>query len=396
MQVEHDFVIVGAGMVADAAARGARGQGFTGSVAIVGEEHDPPVHRPALSKRLWTDPDFTVADATLRTGERTGADLFLGRRAIELDPRRHTVTTDEGDSFTYGDLLLATGGRPHRLEGLDAGGRVLYFRTLAHYHELRALARQRPHVAVLGGGYLGCELAAALAQQGCRVTLVHQGEVLGGLILPRSIATDFERLYTDAGVEFRHAVTVVEGSQTPDGVCLLLDDGTTLDSDVAVVALGIEPAGEVADAHLARADDGGIVVDECLATTAPHVYAAGDVAQYPDPILGCTRVEHADNALRMGAAAGRIIAGSAEVYDHTPMFYSDVFDHGYEAVGTVDARLQTVVDPVDGGTVVYYLTDDEVVGVLLWDHEGGLDVARQLLAQHRRPREGHELLGAVR
>ncbi len=231
--------------------------------------------------------------------------------------------------------------------------------------------------------------------EGCRVTLLHPGEVLGEQMFPGSLAERFERLFTDAGVEVRGGAKVAGGQETADGVRLDVEDGEPLTADVVVVGLGIEPATDFLDGVVDLAEDGGVVVDERLRTSAPDVYAAGDVATYPDPILGRTRVEHVDNATTMGTAAGRIMAGSQEAYDHTPMFYSDVLGLGYQAVGTLDASLETFVEEVGDAAVAYYLDESEVVGVLLWDLDDGVDEAKALLARHTRPADPAELAGSV-
>ena len=392
----YDVLILGGGMTADAAAKGVREQGSSASIGIVGEEWTAPFPRPALSKKLWTDRGFTRDDAALETVRHTGAVLHLGSPAVAVDPDAHTVTTASGDVLGYGRLLVATGGHPRRIEGLEPSDRVLYFRTLNDYEQLREHARSKPEVVVVGGGYIGSEIAAALLGQGCGVTIVHPDAVLGGSMFPGPVAQRFQQLFDDAGARRAPGLKVTSGEQEGTEVVLQLSDGTSLRADVVVVGLGIEPAGDVVDGLVRRSADGGIEVDDRLATSAPDIYAAGDVASYPDPILGRTRVEHVDNATTMGAAVGRIMAGSEETYDHTPMFYSDVLEHGFEAVGTLDSSLETVVDDFDdGGTVVYYLDDDAVRGVLLWDCDGGTDDARKVLARHTRPADPADLLGTI-
>lgn len=227
--------------------------------------------------------------------------------------------------------------------------------------------------------------------------MVHPEQVLGDTRFPEPLAQRFQQLFVDAGVRLLSGTSVDGGEQRGDEVSLRLSDGGVLDVDVVVVGMGIEPAGDVLDGVAERSEDGGIVVDERLRTTAEGVFAAGDVAEYPDRILGRRRVEHVDNASAMGAAVGRIIAGSDETYDHTPMFYSDVLGHGFEAMGSTSTDLETVVDErADGRTVVYYLTDDEVAGVLVWDGDGHeLEGAEQLLAAHTRPANPVDLLGRL-
>ncbi len=400
MRHDYDFLIIGGGMVADAAAKGIREQGSTATIGIVGEEGTAPFPRPALSKKLWTDPDFSRDDAALDTAEETGADLHLGSRVVEVDPTAKTVTTEAGEVFGYGRLLIATGGHPRQIDGLEPSDRVLYFRTLTDYERLRELSRSQPEVVVVGGGYIGSEIAAALLGHDCSVTVVHPDDVLGAKMFPEPLAHDFQQLFDDAGARRASGLSVTSGSQHGQEVVVELSDGSSLKADVVVVGLGIEPAGDLVEGVVRRSDDGGIVVDDRLRTSVADIYAAGDVAEYPDVILGRTRVEHVDNAQQMGAVVGRIMAGSQETYDHTPMFYSDVLEHGFEAVGTLDASLETVIDEVSaedgGGTVVYYLDDDAVRGVLLWDCDGGLEAARKLLAEHQRPADAATLIGAVR
>lgn len=396
MHQDYDFLIIGGGMVADAAANGIREQGAAGSIGILGEEPDTPFPRPALSKKLWVDPDFGFDDAALSTSQKTGATIHLDCKVTGIDPEARTVTTAQGDTFGYGSLLLATGGHPRQIEGLRPDDRVLYFRTLADYRRLRELSADEPEVVVVGGGYIGSEIAAALVQHGCRVTVIHPDDVLGGSMFPADLAGAFQSAFTDAGVTVEGGLRVDTGSRDGDRVTLSISDGSEVSADVVVLGLGIEPAGGLLEGLAERADDGGIVVDERLRTTAEGVYAAGDVANYPDAILGRRRVEHVDNADAMGAAVGRIMAGSDEVYDHTPMFYSDVFDLGFEAVGTLDASLTTVVDDLgEDGTVVYYLDDDAVRGVLLWN--AGVDIgdAIALLAEGGPPSDPDSLKGRL-
>lgn len=394
MSLDYDYLIIGGGMTADAAAKGIREKDADGTIGILGEEPSAPFPRPALSKKLWTDPDFTEDDAALHTADETGATVHVSTRVDAIDRDAKTVTTSAGEAYGYGTLLLATGGHPRQIPSLPPSDRVIYYRTLEHYHRLRAAVAGKPHVAVVGGGYIGTEIAAALVQDGCAVTLVHPDEVLGSRAFPADIATEIETMFVEAGVTVHGGAKVEGGSSSPTGVTLTLDDGTTVMADLAVIGLGIEPAGLLAGrAGLDTADDGGIVVDEHLTTADASVLAAGDVAEYPDHILGRRRVEHVDNANEMGAAAGRIMAGSDETYDHTPYFYSDLFDAWYEAVGTLDASLGTVVvDKPDGGKVVYYLGEDEVVGVLLWKVGDGLDPAREVLAAHSVPESFDDLI----
>lgn len=377
------YLIVGGGMVADAAARGVRELDADGSIGIVSEDVDRPYARPALSKKLWTDPDFSWDEKVDLHTEETGAQFVLGTAVTAIDRAAKTVTTADGSTHGYERLLIATGGKPRSLPGLAPSDRVLDYRSAADYRRLRELADAGAHVAVVGGSYIGTEIAAGIVQNGARVTLVTPDEVLGGHMFPDDLARAFQQRFVDHGVELRTGRRVEQGVETDGGVVLTLDDGSVIEADAVVAGLGIEPqTGLAADAGLTVRD--GIVVSSTLLTDDDSVFAAGDVAEYPDRILGTRRVEHVDNAKQQGRQAGRNLADADETYDHTPMFYSNVFDMGYEAVGRVSTELDTLEDWQDPLTtgVVYYLDDDGTVrGVLLWNVPDQTDAARQVLAE---------------
>lgn len=393
MTEKFDHVIVGGGMTADGAAKAIHETTPDATILILSADVDAPYTRPALSKKLWIDPDYTEDDNDLGTVADSGAEVRLRTMVESIDRTARTVTTTEGDVVGYGRLLLATGGSPAALD-LPDDDRVISFRTAEDYRRLRSLSGGGRHVAVVGGGYIGTEIAAALAQNDTRVTLVFPDDVLGGSVFPAEIAATFEKAFEEARVALARGRRVESGTADDSGIHLVLDDGSTLDADAVVVGLGISVDDSLAaDAGLAV--DDGIVVDERLRTDDPDVFAAGDVASYPDAILGRRRVEHVDNAKSQGPVAGRNMAGADEVYDHTPYYYSKVFDISYEAVGTLDASLDTVVDDKgDGRSVAYYLGEDGVVaGVLLWNVEEARDAARETLAAGAVPRD--ELVGRI-
>lgn len=377
-----DHLIVGGGMVADTAARGIREIDADGSIGILSDDVDAPYTRPALSKKLWTDEEFTWDKVPLGTADDTGADIHLRTRVTAIRPEEREVDAD-GQTFSYGTLLLATGGKPVALpiEDRSNGERALTFRTAEDYRRLRSLADEVDRIAVVGGGYIGSELAAALVQNGVDTVLIHTGAVLGDAVFPAALAERFEKLFRDAGVEIVAGSKVAGGDADATGARLELENGDVVRADAVVSGLGIEVATDLAEGAGLTVDD-GIVVDAQLRTSTDGVWAAGDVASYPDRILGRRRVEHVDNANEQGRAAGRNLAGAAEPYTHTPYYYSAVFGIRYEAVGTLDAALDTVEDWIDPERgVVYYLDDDRVVGVLLWNVEEARDAARKVLAE---------------
>lgn len=392
----YDYLIIGGGQVADDASRAIRDADADGSIGILSADQDAPYTRPALSKKLWTDPDFDEGQVPLNTVEDTGAELHLHTEVTSIDREARTVTTADGTTYGYGKLLLATGSTPGELDGPD-DDRVIPFRSFADYRRLRDLSRSEGEDArfvVIGGGYIGNEIAAALATNGVRTTLISPDDVLLGSKFPPALAERYQKLFADGGVELlggHHAESV---TYSGGAFAVLLDDGTEVEASVVVEGLGAAPALDLArDAGLSVSE--GVIVDEHLVTSDPAIWAAGDIAEYPDAILGRTRVEHVDNAQEMGAAAGASMAGSEDPYDHTPYFYSQVFGNRWEAVGTLDPSLETLeVDLDEDRTVVYYLQDGAAVGVLLWNVEEALDAARQVLKDA--PTDHGELRSRIR
>lgn len=373
MKHSHDYLVIGAGMAGEAAAHALREAAPNATIALLGAEADPPYDRPPLSKKLWKG--GKEADI-FRPVDKARAELVLGRHAVNLDRAAHTVTDDTGDTWRYGKLLLATGGAPRRLP--FGGDAFIYFRTVGDYRRLRALARPGKHFAVIGGGFIGSELAAALTLNGCKVTLLFPEPGLCARAFPSALSAAVTAYYREKGVDVRPGLTATGA----DGGALALSDGSALEVDGVVAGLGITPNVQLArDAGLAV--DNGIVVNERLQTSDQDIYAAGDVAAFPAQALGRrVRVEHEDAALTMGARAGKCMAGVAAPYEELPFFYSDLFDLGYEAVGTLDARLETVeqwVTPFREG-VVYYLDAGRVRGVLLWNTWDQVGHARKLIA----------------
>jgi NADPH-dependent 2,4-dienoyl-CoA reductase/sulfur reductase-like enzyme len=368
------YLIVGGGLTGDAACKGIREVDGDGAIALVGDEPHPPYARPPLSKALWKgDEEGTIWRGTAELG----VDLQLGRRIVALDLERHEAHDDQGETYAYEKLLLATGGRPRRLP--FGGEDVVYFRTLDDYRHLRAFAARGARFVVIGGGFIGSEIAAALALNGAPVTMVFPEPGIGARIFPASLSAWLNGYYRERGVEVLEgaSVTAVERDR------VTLGDGRTLESDAVVAGLGIEPNVELA-ARAGLPVANGIVVDAFGRVGGRgDVFAAGDVARFPLTALdGEVRVEHEDHAKSHGRRVGANMAGAAEAYDHLPFFYSDLFDLGYEAVGELDSRLDTLSDVTELGAkgTIYYLDPDQRPrGILLWNLFGGVDAARELI-----------------
>ncbi len=377
MQHDFDYVIIGAGMAGEAAAQALREADGKAGIGMLGAESHPPYDRPPLSKALWKD--GKEADIW-RPIDKARATVTLQRSATQIDRAAHVVHDDKGDTWKYRKLLIATGGTPRRLPGGDG---FIYYRTFDDYRRLRAATKPGAHIAVIGGGFIGSEIAAAMAMNDCKVTMLFPDATIGARVYPKGLADSVTAYYREKGVDVRAGAKVEGGSADGKGARLKLADGSTLAADAVVAGLGITPNVQLAEAAGLKVEN-GIVVNEHLQTSDPDIYAAGDVAAFPAPALGRRmRVEHENAANTMGARAGKCMAGQDAPYDELPFFYSDLFDLGYEAVGTLDARLETVeqwVTPFREG-VVYYLEAGRVRGVLLWNTWDQVAAARKLIAE---------------
>jgi NADPH-dependent 2,4-dienoyl-CoA reductase/sulfur reductase-like enzyme len=384
----YRHLIIGGGMTGFAAAAAIRQLDRDGSLAILGVEPDPPYARPPLTKGLWLGKE----ESSVWLREVPGVDLLTGRRAVSLDVRLREVRDDRGEVYRYEKLLLATGGRPRRLP--FGGDRVIYYRTLADYRRLRAVEGRR--IAVIGAGFIGSEIAASLAQNGKEVAMIFPDPAVGARLFPPELSAFLNRYFEEKGIHLHPREAIVAVEERGRETLVRLASGREVIADAVVAGLGINADTALAEGAGIRCSD-GIEVDAELRTSAPDVWAAGDVARFPSPALGGpVRVEHEDNALSQGRAAGRAMAGAAEPYTHLPFFYSDLFDLGYEAVGRLDVRLEAVASwttPFREG-VVYYLDRGEVKGVLLWGIFGQVDAARALIEGHR-PMAREELLQAI-
>ncbi|HZW50696.1 MAG TPA: FAD-dependent oxidoreductase, partial [Rudaea sp.] len=246
------------------------------------------------------------------------------------------------------------------------------------------------------GGFIGSELAASLATNGCKVTMIFPGEAIGAGRYPPRLSEFLNAYFREHGVELRAGAKVTGGKADAHAVDIALDDGTKLHFDALVAGLGVTPNVQLAEQTGLKIDN-GIVVDDRLRTSDPDIFAAGDVANFRNPALDMRlRVEHENAAIGMGHHAGRVMAGADEAYTTLPFFYSDLFDLGYEAVGLLDDRLDVVefwTQPNREG-VVYYLDDGRVRGVLLWNVWGQVDAARELIAE-RGPHDADSLHGRL-
>ena len=375
----YPYLIIGGGMTADAAVRAIRTADPSAVVGLISAEPHPPYARPPLSKGLWKgEPESGIWRGT----DTLGVDLRLGRRVTAIDAKKRVVSDERGETVAYDKLLLATGGTPRRLP-FGGNKQIIYYRSYDDYRRLRALANESLRFAVLGGGFIGSEVAAALRLAGRDVVMLVPEDGIGARVYPADLSRYLVTYYREQGVDVRTGDGLAGLRQDAAKVVVKTTSGKELPVDIVVAGLGIQPNVELAEQAGIHVEN-GILVDDLLRTNIPEIFAAGDVANFFNPALGIRmRVEHEDNANSMGAAAGRAMAGQGAPYTHLPFFYSDLFALGYEAVGELDPRLEVISDwkdPFKEG-VVYYLKDGSVRGVLLWGIFGKVDDARALIGK---------------
>ncbi len=374
----YKYLIIGGGMTADAAVKGIRSIDADGSIGLVGLEANPPYNRPPLSKGLWKGKPF---DSIWRNTQNQGATLQLARRIVSLDANGLIARDDQGEEYHGDKVLLATGGTPRRLP--FGGDEIIYYRKLEDYQRLAEMAKTGKSFAIIGGGFIGQEIAAALAMNGQKVTMLFPEDVIGARIFPHDLSRFLTRFYRQKGVKLLRGEQVNGISSRRGRSVLQTVKGKTLAADGIVAGIGIEPNTELAKTAGLQVGN-GISVDEYLLSSHPNIYAAGDVAEFFNPALGKrVRLEHEDNANSMGRQAGRNMAGALEPFHYLPYFFSDLFELGYEAVGELDSRLETWADwaePFKKG-IIYYFRENRICGVLLWNVWDKVPSARDLIAQ---------------
>ena len=360
MSDHKTFVIVGAGLAGAKAAETLREEGFDGRIVLIGEEPELPYERPPLSKKYLTG-DAPREDAHVHADgfyAEHGIEFEAGVPATGLDVEAHRVDLADGLSVAYDRLLIATGSVPRRppIEGIDLAG-VYTLRTLADADALRERFADRPRVAIIGAGWIGCEVAAAARARGAEVTLIEAG----GAPLERVLGPELGRIYADVHREqdvrvlTDAAVERIEGDDHVQGVRV---GRRTIDCDIVVVGVGVSPDTRLAEAGGLDVDD-GIVVDDHLRTSAPDVFAAGDVASAYHRRYGRhVRVEHWANALNQGAAAARSMLDRGEPYTRLPYFYSDQYAIGMEYAGHHDPSDQLVIRGSGRQIQAYWIGDD--------------------------------------
>jgi len=396
----YTYIIVGAGLAGGCAADAIREHDKKGSVLLVGDEKHLPYDRPDLSKKLWFGKK-KVEEIFLHDQnyyDENGIHIKLGTRIVELDARRKAVRDGNGSSFRYEKLLLATGGIPRTLPipGGNLEG-VCYYRYLDDYLRIRSEVKEGKSAVVIGGGFIGSEIAAALNTNRVKVTMIFPEPYLVQRVFPDYLGKAIQQHYIERGIKILNGDKPSSFVKDGDKFLTKTSKGKQVESDLLIVGLGIMPAIDLAQQAGLKISN-GIVVNEYFQTSDPDVYAAGDNACFPYQALGQNmRIEHWDNAINQGKWAGRNMAGAHEQFDYMPYFFSDLFEFGYEAVGEVDSQLETFADwqkENDTG-VIYYLKEGKVRGLMMCNVWGKVDAARELIKKGERVRP-ESLAGIIR
>jgi 3-phenylpropionate/trans-cinnamate dioxygenase ferredoxin reductase subunit len=377
----YNYVIVGGGLAGASAVEGIRECNSDTSVLMIGYEPFFPYHRPPLTKGLWFGKK-TLQDLFVKKDEyytKHKIDVKHGTRVITIDPVSKSISVNTGMEYRFDKLLLATGGTPNRL-GIPGGEfeGIIYYRYLDDYLSLDPLVKDFKTALIIGGGFIGTEIAEALSLKGLKITMLFPESYPCFRVFPESLGNSILGRYRDKGIVMLTNDKPAEITRKDGGYVTNTEKDNFLKSDIVIAGIGISPSTELATiAGLSVAN--GVLVNRFLQTSHPDIYAAGDNAYFPDKSLGISRrVEHWDNALNQGKHAGKNMAGAGEPYTYQPYFFSDLFELGYEAVGDIDSKLETRADWVSENEkgIVYYLQDGIIRGVLLCNVWGKVDDAR--------------------
>ncbi len=376
MESPRSIVIVGASLAGAKAAETLRAEGYAGRLVLVGDEPERPYERPPLSKDYLRDPSEREKVFVHPEGfyEEQAIELLTGTTVTAVDPAQGTVTLEGGERLAWDRLLLCVGAEPRRppIPGIDLDG-VMTLRSLPDSDRLRQAIASGGSLVVVGAGWIGCEVAASARRLGAEVTLIERDSLPLLAVLGEEVGAFYADVHREHGVQLLTdaEVEAFEGAGRIERVRLA--GGRTIDCAAAVVGVGVAPrTGLAAGAGLAIGD--GVLVDAHLRTSAPGIFAAGDIASAEHPFYGRrVRVEHWANALNQGPCAARNMLGTGEPYERLPYFFSDQYEVGMEYTGLVDGDSRVVMrgDPASRELMVLWLDGESRLlagmNINVWD-----------------------------
>lgn len=380
------IVVVGGGPAGAAAVGALRAGGYDGMVTLVSAEHHLPYERPELSKEYLLDPSRQSATPVREAGwyEEQGIDVLLGERITEICAADRTLVAASGDTLPYDQLILAPGARARRAPGLT-GDRVHYLRELTDAHRLRESLLAARHPIVLGGGFIGSEVAGVLAALGKRVTLVERRHSLMERVLGPIVGGVLTDVHRANGADVRTGRVIVTTETTRDSV-VIRTDRETIEGDLLIVGGGAAPNVELARAAGIAVQD-GIVADETARTNVPGIFAAGDAVTIRHDVYGRhLRAEHRDWAFEMGRIAGVNAAGVREAFAEVPWYWSDQYEHSIQMAGDIDPAQPTVLrgSMDDLSFTLFAVSDGRVRGAISMNRPRDILAVRKLVfVDHR-------------
>jgi 3-phenylpropionate/trans-cinnamate dioxygenase ferredoxin reductase subunit len=359
------IVIIGAGHAAGQAAASLRQAKFEGPITIIGDEAHAPYQRPPLSKQYLAGTQ--LADKVYLRAEKFYADkdiqLMLDTRATQIDPSTKTINLDNGETIAYEKLLISTGSRPRKLsiEGSDLSG-IHYLRTMDDVDGIRADVKPGANLVIVGGGYIGLEVAAVGIELGMNVHVLEMEERILQRVTTPEMSAYYHKLHTDRGVHI-HTQTGVTGFSGNDSVEKVLCGDENFDADIVIVGIGIIPNIEIAEEAGIHCDN-GIVVDDHCRTSDPNIYAAGDCTNHPNPLMNKRlRLESVPNAMDQARVSTANMLGDDKVYAAIPWFWSDQYELKLQMVGfSADGDSQVLRGDMDTHQfAIFYLKEGKVV-----------------------------------
>tara|TARA_R110000824_G_scaffold118960_14_gene272145 strand:- start:272709 stop:273947 length:1239 start_codon:yes stop_codon:yes gene_type:complete len=382
------IVIIGAGQAASQAVVSLRMEGYEGPITMIGDEAEPPYQRPPLSKKFLAG-EIGFDRVELKPAEfYEGANckLLLGTRATAINTKAKTVTTSDGRELTYDKLLIATGSRVREINvpGFDLKG-VHYLRSVGDVAEIQSHFKAGAKMVVVGGGYIGLEVAAVAKKNGIDVTVLETADRVMARVVDPIVSHFYERVHREAGVDIRTGVTVAGFEGDGDKVSAVVSgEGDKIPCDFVVVGIGILPNVELAEAAGLKVEN-GIVVDECTRTSDPDIFAAGDCTNHPSAVYGKRlRLESVQNAIEQGKTAAAAMLGKDKPYNQVPWFWSDQYDLKLQIAGLSAGYTQAVTrgDPsTDKSFAVFYLKDGVLIAVDAVNRPPEFMMSKMLIAQ---------------
>ncbi len=366
----YTYLILGGGTAAGYAAEEFAEQKIsTGELLVIGAEPVLPMNRPLLSKDFLSgksnDDEILIHDQQYY--DQHGIEILTGTKVVDVNLTKKSLTLENNGQVGYGKLLIATGSKVRKLTIPGAEGHVYYLRTLRDAEDIKQKAKESGRVVVIGGQFIAAEVAASLRMLGLEVSLVYPEDFLMSSLATRELGMFFDYLFGSKGVSLLKNKKVTSLKQKADKEYVVLNTGEEIETDMIVAGIGVEPeTGLFRNSGLTI--DNGIPVNEYCETSIPGVYAAGDVARYPDAIFGKSRrVEHWQNAFEQGKLAAKNMAGHQLIYKEIPYFFSDLFDYSYDFYGDTAGAEDYVVKgkPNEQDFSIFWIRKDQIVAAFI-------------------------------